>query len=118
MVLLTRPGPTSDLLGLGLAAAAACCWAGYILTDRLVGRKVPGVQGTAVATLISSAVMVPISVVILWEVALPPEAYVYAAVAGLLATAVRYALDLIVLRHVTPLMFGLGMSLNPLFAAV
>ncbi|GAA1148580.1 threonine/homoserine efflux transporter RhtA [Nesterenkonia lutea] len=78
----------------------------------------PGVQGTAVATLISSAVMVPISVVILWEVALPPEAYVYAAVAGLLATAVRYALDLIVLRHVTPLMFGLGMSLNPLFAAV
>ncbi|MBE1513752.1 EamA family transporter [Nesterenkonia halotolerans] len=118
VVLLTRPGPTSDLLGLGLAAAAAMCWAGYILTNRLVGKRVPGVQGTAVATLLSSAAMVPIAVAILWNTTIPAEAFLYAAVAGLLATAVPYALDLIVLRHITPLMFGLGMSLNPLFAAV
>lgn len=118
VVLLTRPGPTSDLLGLGLAAAAALCWAGYILTNRLVGQRVPGVQGTAVATLLSSAAMVPIAIIVLWEVTLPPEAFLYAAAAGVLATAVPYALDLIVLRHITPLMFGLGMSLNPLFAAV
>ncbi|MGJ9371936.1 EamA family transporter [Nesterenkonia sp. CF4.4] len=118
VVLLTTPGPTSDLLGLGLAAAAALCWAGYILTNRLVGERVPGVQGTAVATLLSSAAMVPVAVVILWEVTLPPEAFLYAAAAGVLATAVPYALDLIVLRHITPLVFGLGMSLNPLFAAV
>ncbi|MBA8920881.1 EamA family transporter [Nesterenkonia jeotgali] len=118
VVLLTRPGPTSDLLGLGLAAAAALCWAGYILTNRTVGQRVPGVQGTAVATLLSSAAMIPMAVVILWNVTLPPEAFLYATAAGLLATAVPYALDLIVLRHITALMFGLGMSLNPLFAAV
>lgn len=118
VVLLTRPSPTTDFLGIGIALVAAVCWAGYILTNRVVGQRVQGVQGTAAATILSSLGMLPVLIVIVWHAQPPVEAYIFAAVAGLLSTAVPYALDLIVLRHISPLIFGVGMSLNPLFAAV
>lgn len=118
VVVLTRPGPSSDLLGLGFAVVAAACWAGYILTNRVVGSRLPGVQGTAVATSLSACVMVPIAAVIVWHAQPPAEAFLFAAVAGVLATAVPYSLDLIVLRRISPVVFGLGMSLHPFFAAL
>lgn len=118
VVLLTRPSPTTDFLGIGIALVAAVCWAGYILTNRVVGQRVQGVQGTAAATILSSLGMLPVLIVIVWHAQPSVEAYIFAAVAGLLSTAVPYALDLIVLRHISPLIFGVGMSLNPLFAAV
>lgn len=118
VILLTRPSPTTDFLGIGIALVAAVCWAGYILTNRVVGQRVAGVQGTAAATILSSLGMLPVLVVIIWNVQPPLEAYLFAAVAGLLATAVPYALDLMVLRDVSPLIFGVGMSLHPLFAGM
>ncbi|GAB3844200.1 EamA family transporter [Nesterenkonia populi] len=118
VILLTRPNPTSDFLGLGIALFAAVCWAGYILTNRVVGQRVPGLTGTAAATILSSIMTVPFAIGIVISVQPPVEAYLFAAAAGLLSTAVPYSLDLIVLRHISPLVFGLGMSLNPLFAAL
>ncbi|WP_246836213.1 DMT family transporter [Nesterenkonia sp. NBAIMH1] len=118
VVLLTRPSPTSDFVGLGIALFAAVCWAGYILTNRVVGRRVPGLTGTAAATILSSVMTVPFAIGIVISVQPPLEAYLFAAAAGVLSTAVPYSLDLIVLRHISPLVFGLGMSLNPLFAAL
>lgn len=118
VVLLTRPGPTSDVLGLGSAVIAAVCWAGYILTNRVVGRRLPGVQGTAVATALSACVTVPIAAVIVWQAQPPAQAFLFAAAAGILATAVPYCLDLIVLRRISPVVFGLGMSMHPFFAAL
>lgn len=118
VILLTRPSPTTDFVGIGIAVLAGVCWAGYILTNREVGRRVQGVQGTAAATVLSSLGMLPVLVAIIWHAQPPLEAYLFAAVAGLLSTAVPYTLDLIVLRHISPLIFGVGMSLNPLFAAI
>lgn len=118
VVLLTRPGPTSDLLGLGLAVLAACCWAGYILTNRVVGQRLDGVQGVAMGTAISALGLLPIAAVVVWHLQPPLEAFLFAAVAGVLASVVPYSLDLIVLRHISPVIFGLGMSLHPLFAAL
>lgn len=118
VVLLTRPGPTSDLLGLSFAVIAAVCWAGYIVTNRVVGQRLPGVQGTAVATTLSACVTVPIAALIVWQAQPPAQAFLFAAVAGILATAVPYSLDLIVLRRISPVVFGLGMSMHPFFAAL
>ncbi|MGJ9426017.1 DMT family transporter [Nesterenkonia halotolerans] len=118
VVLLTRPGPTSDLLGLGFAVLAAGCWAGYILTNRVVGQRLDGVQGVAMGTAISALGLVPIAAVVVWHLQPPLEAFLFAAVAGVLASVVPYSLDLIVLRHISPVIFGLGMSLHPLFAAL
>lgn len=118
VVLLTRPGPTSDLLGIGLAVLAAVCWAGYILTNRVVGQRLDGVQGVAMGTAISALGLLPIAAVVVWQLQPPLEAFLFAAVAGVLASVVPYSLDLIVLRHISPVIFGLGMSLHPLFAAL
>lgn len=118
VILLARPGPTSDHLGLGMALLAGICWGGYIVTNRVVGQRVPGVEGTAVATMLSAAGMLPIAAVLVAQFQPPWYAYLFALIAGLLSSAVPYTLDLIVLRRVSPVIFGLGMSLHPLFAAL
>lgn len=118
IVLLTRPGPSSDLIGLGLAVLAGASWAGYIMANRAVGRLVPGVQGTAVAMTLSAVGLLPVAAIIIWQERPPVEAYLFAAAAGLFASAVPYTLDLIVLRRISPVVFGLGMSLHPVFAAL
>lgn len=118
VVLLARPGPTSDFLGIAMALLAGVCWAGYIVTNRVVGQRVPGVEGTAVATMLSATGMLPVAAVIIWQAQPPWQAYLFAIIAGVLSSAVPYTLDLIVLRHVSAVVFGLGMSLHPLFAAL
>ncbi|RJN32743.1 EamA family transporter [Nesterenkonia natronophila] len=118
VIMLTRPSPTTDFLGIAVALIAAVCWAGYILTNREVGKRVPGVQGTAAATILSSLGMLPVLILIIWQVQPPWQAYLFACAAGLLSTAIPYALDLVVLRYVSPLIFGVGMSLHPLFAGI
>lgn len=118
VVLLARPGPTSDFLGLAMALVAGVCWGGYIVTNRVVGKRVPGVEGTAVATMLSATGMLPVAAVIIWNMQPPPQAYLFAIIAGVLSTVVPYSLDLIVLRHISAMIFGLGTSLHPLFAAL
>lgn len=42
---LVLPGPASDYLGVSLGLPAAACWAAYILLNRLLGTRLPGLQG-------------------------------------------------------------------------
>ena len=57
VVVLTRPGPTTDVWGIGLALTAAAAWGAYILLNRAVGRRLPGIQGTAVASLLTGVAL-------------------------------------------------------------
>jgi inner membrane transporter RhtA len=97
---LVLPGPSSDLLGLGIGLFSAGCWAGYILLNRLVGARLPGLQGTALATTISATGYLPVLAVLAASGRLTPKALGYAIAAGTLASIVPYSLDLIVLRNV------------------
>jgi inner membrane transporter RhtA len=117
VVVLTRPQPTTDVLGIGLGLTAALCWAGYILLNRAIGRRLPGVQGAAVAGALSALVYVPIGVGAL--VAHPPTATALAcaAAAGVLSSVVPMVTDLLALRRVPAHSFGIFMSVNPLLAA-
>lgn len=115
---LVLPGPTSDYPGVGLGLFAACCWAAYILLNRVVGARMPGVQGTALATSISALGYLPVLVVLARSGRLTPVALGFAMAAGALASAVPYALDLIVLRTVSPQVFGVAMSAHPVMAAI
>jgi inner membrane transporter RhtA len=49
-VVLTRPRPSTDYLGVGLALIAAVCWGCYIPLNRTVGERLPGLQESAAAT--------------------------------------------------------------------
>lgn len=118
VVVLTRPQPSSDYLGIALALVAACCWAGHILLSREVGRRVDGAQGSAAAALVSALVCSPVAVLVL--VLVQPSAAVVACAlaAGVLSSAVPLLSDLLVLRRVPAGLFGVFMSVNPVFAAL
>jgi inner membrane transporter RhtA len=117
VVLLTRPQPTTDYLGIGLGLFAATCWASYILLNRTVGERFAGVEGTAAAGAVSALVYVPIGAVAL--IAHPPTAAALAcgATAGVLASVVPFVADVLALRRVPTHFFGIFMSVNPVFAA-
>nr|WP_179023808.1 EamA family transporter [Streptomyces sp. IMTB 2501] len=118
VVVLMRPQPSTDYLGMVLGLVAACCWASYILLNRVVGRRVPGVQGSAAAACASAVTFLPIGILV--AVRHPPTtgAVLCAVVAGVLSSAVPYLADLLTLRTVPAQTFGLFMSVNPVLAAV
>jgi inner membrane transporter RhtA len=115
---LVLPGPSSDWLGIGLGLAAATCWAAYILLGRLIGTRLPGLQGAAAACSVSALAFVPLLVVLLADGRLAGATLVQALAAGVLASVVPYAADLTALRHLPPRFFGVLTSTNPVFAAL
>ena len=115
---LIQPGPTSDWLGIALALVAAGCWASYIVLNRVLGSRLPGLQAPAAATSVSAVVYLPVLVVLIAQGKLQGAALLYAVCAGVLSSAVPYAADLIALRRVPQRFFGVFMSVNPVIAAV
>lgn len=118
VVLLTRPGPTADALGIGLGLLAATAWASYILLNRTLCRRLPGLEGPATASLLTAAIWTPIAAV--WFTLNPPTlpALILAVACGLLSSIVPYVTDLLALRRVPAHVFGTFTSVNPVLAAV
>jgi inner membrane transporter RhtA len=118
VVVLARPEPTTDYLGIALGLLAAVCWASYILLNRVIGQQLPGAEGSAAAATLSALLYVPIGVVTLLHHPPTARALGYAAAAGILASAVPFVADLFVLRRVPARFFGVFMSVNPVLAAL
>ena len=117
-VVLARPQPSTDYLGIGLGLLAAVCWALYILLNRTVGARVPGAQGSAAAAVVSGLLYVPVGLVFFIHRTPSADALVHAAAAGVLSSAVPFLADLLALRRVPARFFGLFMSVNPVLAAL
>jgi inner membrane transporter RhtA len=117
VVVLIRPQPSSDQLGVGLALLAAGCWAAYILLNRTVGRRVRGLEGTAAAGAVSALGYVPVGIGVLLVHPPTPAALACAGAAGLMSSAVPFAVDLLALRRIPAHFFGIVMSVHPVFAA-
>ena len=118
VVVLARPQPSTDYVGIALALVAAACWAGYILVNRVVGARVPGAQGPAAAACLSATLFVPVGI---WALASHPVTVVAlgrAATAGLLCSAVPMVADMQALRRVPARFYAVFMSVNPVFAAL
>jgi inner membrane transporter RhtA len=118
VVALTRPQPATDYLGIALALLAAGCWASYILLNRVIGRRLPGAEGSATAAGLSALLYVPIGIVTLRHHPPTAAALGCAAAAGILASAVPFLADLLTLRRVPARLFGVFMSINPVLAAL
>ncbi len=115
---LVLPGPSTDWLGIALALVAGGCWAAYIILSRLVGGRLSGLQAPALATSISALGYLPVVVVLALGGRLDLRSVAAAGCAGLLCSAVPYAMDLIVLRTMSARLFGVVMSINPPLAAL
>jgi inner membrane transporter RhtA len=118
VVVLARPQPTTDYLGIALALVAAACWASYILLNRLIGRRLPGAEGSAAAAGLSGLAYVPIGILTLLHHPPTARALGHAATAGVLSSAVPFLADLLALRRVPAHFFGVFMSVNPVLAAL
>lgn len=118
VVTLTDPRPSSDYLGIAAGLLAASAWASYILLNRHLGRRLPGLQGSSVATLVSAAAWTPLAVG--WFLLHPPTpaAIGLAVACGVLSSAVPYVADMVTLRHIPAALFGTFMSVNPVLAAL
>jgi inner membrane transporter RhtA len=115
---LVLPGPGSDFVGIGCALLAAGCWAAYILLNRLVGARLPGLSATAAATGVAALMSMPVAVLLMVGGRFTGTGLLYAAAAGVLASVVPYAADLIALRRVPTHVFGVVMSVHPVMAAI
>jgi inner membrane transporter RhtA len=118
VVVLTNPGPTADLLGITLALLAALAWGCYILLNRTLGQRLPGLQGTAVASLVTAAAWTPIAVTWFAFHAPTAAAVALAVACGLMSSIAPYVADLLALRRVPAQMFGTFTSINPVWAAL
>ncbi|MDI3422521.1 EamA family transporter [Streptomyces luteolus] len=118
VVVLMRPQPSTDYVGMALGLLAAVCWASYILLNRTVGRRVPGAQGSAVAAGVSALMFLPVGLVVVLRDPPGLAAVGFAVAAGVLSSAVPYLADLCTLRRVPAQAFGLFMSVNPVLAAL
>ncbi|MEV6259969.1 EamA family transporter [Streptomyces sp. NPDC051784] len=118
VTVLARPTPTTDYVGIGLALLAALCWGCYILLNRAVGARLPGLEGSAAAAALSGTLYLPVGV---WALTRHPPtlaALGCALAAGVLSSAVPFLADVLALRRVRPHLFGVFMSVNPVFAAL
>lgn len=118
VVVLMRPRPSTDYVGMGLGLVAAVCWASYILLNRTVGRRLPGAQGSAAAAGVSALLFLPVGVLVALRHPPTLTAAGCAVAAGVLSSAVPYLADLFTLRRVPAPAFGLFMSVNPVLAAL
>jgi inner membrane transporter RhtA len=118
VAVLMRPQATTDYVGIGLGLLAATCWGCYILLNRSAGKQLPGAQASAAASAVSAMLYIPVGVVLLVHHHPTLKALACAGAAGVLSSAVPFAVDLKALRYVPAHRFGTFMSVNPVFAAL
>ncbi|MBL7256396.1 EamA family transporter [Actinoplanes sp. LDG1-01] len=113
-----HPGPSVPLGGLGLAALAGACGAGYILLTARVGGLVPGVGGLPVSLTVATLVALPFGATGASAVVSDPALLLGAGSVALLQTIFPYVLELLALRRIPTRVFGILASLNPAAAAI
>jgi inner membrane transporter RhtA len=120
VALLTGTVPGLDPIGVLLALTAAAAWAAYIVLSQRAGRDLPGVDGTAIASLVAAVLTSPLLVVAL--LGLDPRQLLHVVLvglaAGILSSAVPYSIDLLVLRRLPRQLFGVLQSVHPAAAAL
>jgi inner membrane transporter RhtA len=107
-----------DLAGVGFALLAGAAWAGYILSSAETGRRWPGVDGLAVASLVAVVLLTPLLLTVDGRDLLDHRALLIGAAVGLLSSVVPYSAELAALRTLPAATFGVLMSLEPAAAAL
>lgn len=107
-----------DPIGVACALVAAAFWTVYILASKRVGSTVPGASGLAVAMVVGALVIAPVGAP--RSLVLFSDATTAALALGtaLLASVLPYSLELAALRSLPPAIFGILLSLEPVFAAL
>ncbi|MFD0664243.1 EamA family transporter [Thermocatellispora tengchongensis] len=104
--------------GIGFAALAALCWAGYIVLSAATGRRFPGTTGLSFAMIVSLVLVAPVGLASGGAGLLDPELLLIGLGVGLLSSVIPYSIELEALRRMPKKVFGILMSLEPAAAAL
>ena len=106
------------LSGVLFALLAGAMWASYILLSAQTGRRWPGFDGLALASVVATALLTPFAIGTGGSDLLDPRILVLGAAVGLLSSVVPYSCELVALRSLRPSVFSVLMSLEPAAAAL
>jgi inner membrane transporter RhtA len=118
VVLLTGTEGAIDPIGVLLALTAAAAWAAYILLTRTVAVRLPGLEGLSVASVVATALLLPIALLVVDYSRLDPAVIGMLLAAGILSSAVPYSLDTFILRRITPRLYAVITSVGPVIATI
>ena len=105
-----------ELVGVGLAALAGILWAAYIVLSQRTGRAFGGLDGLALAMIVSSIAVTPLGLASVDEWT-PGDVALGLGIA-ILSSVLPYSLELVALRHLAQHVFGILLSLEPVLGAV
>lgn len=104
--------------GVGFALLAGVSWAAYILLSARTGKRWPGLDGLALASVVAALLLTPAT---LWSHrARLHDGRVLAlgALVGVLSSVIPYSCELVALRRMRPAVFSILMSLEPAVGAL
>lgn len=107
-----------NLAGVLFALLAGACWAAYILLSAGTGRRWPGLDGLAVASVVATVLLTGPALRAGGGDLLDPEVLALGALVGLLSSVIPYSFEMAALRTLRPAVFGILMSLEPAAAAL
>jgi len=104
--------------GVGFALLAGASWAAYILLSAQTGRRWPGLDGLAMASVVATLLLTPATLGSHRGDLGDPRILVLGALVGLLSSVIPYTCELVALRSLSPAVFSVLMSLEPAAAAL
>jgi inner membrane transporter RhtA len=104
--------------GVLFALLAGASWAAYILLSASTGRRWPGLDGLAVASVLATVLLAGPAVAAGGSALLEPDILALGAAVGLLSSVIPYSFEMAALRTLRPAVFGILMSLEPAVAAL
>ncbi len=107
-----------DPVGVAFVLCAGAMWACYILAGAKASAAVPGMEGLAVAFAIGAAVNAVPGAVGAAHIVTTPSLYLPAQLTGVLGSLVPYSLEMLALRRLSRPVFGVLLSLEPVFACL
>ncbi|GAW51322.1 MULTISPECIES: EamA family transporter [unclassified Nocardioides] len=117
-VLGLEGGGDVNLAGVLFALLAGAMWASYILLAGQTGRRWPGFDGLALASVVATVLLTPFAIGEGGGDLLDPRILLLGALVGLLSSVVPYSSELVALRSIKASVFSILMSLEPAAAAL
>ena len=118
VAMLGFEGGALNVAGVLFALLAGAMWASYILLASSTGRRWPGFDGLALASLVAMLLLTPFAIGIGGSALTDPRILLLGAAVGLLSSVVPYSCELVALRTIAPSVFSILMSLEPAAAAL
>jgi inner membrane transporter RhtA len=117
-VLGLEGGSDVNLAGVLFALLAGAMWASYILLAGQTGRRWPGFDGLALASVFATLLLTPFAIAEGGGDLLDARILLLGAAVGLLSSVVPYSCELVALRSIKASVFSILMSLEPAAAAL